>query len=189
MVDCDLDDGRSESVRGPDPAGPGSAHGADLVGSESAHGAGLVEELRGALHAELDEVIPHVISALKRHDAVSDLARRLDVAEKQLAERGSRPFVAGVRRVLNTVRRLDFDAAVKGAIVGELERLLTGAGYTEFGEVGEAFDPDRHEVVAGEAEAASAVVVEVFEPGLETLGEVLAPAGVRVGAPAMAVQQ
>jgi molecular chaperone GrpE (heat shock protein) len=138
-------------------------------------------EVRSALRAELDEVLPHVIAALKRHDAVADLARRLDDAEKRLAERNSRPLVAGVRRALNTIRKLDFDSEVKGAILAELERLLVGAGYTEFGEIGESFDPARHDAIAGEAESGAATVQEVFEPGLETLGEIVSPAKVRVG--------
>lgn len=138
-------------------------------------------EVRTAVRTELDEVLPHVVSALKRHDAVADLARRLDAADRRLAERESRPLVAGMRRTLNTIRKLDFDSDVKGAIVGELERLLVGAGYAEFGEIGEPFDPVRHDAIAGEADPGAATVQEVFEPGMETLGEIVAPARVRVG--------
>ena len=138
-------------------------------------------EVRLAVRAELDEVLPHVVSALKRHDAVADLTRRLDDAEKRLAERGSRPLVAGVRRALNTIRKLDFEGEVKGAIVGELERLLVGAGYAEFGEIGEPFDPARHDAIAGASDTGEPAVLQVFEPGLETLGEIVAPARVRVG--------
>jgi len=139
--------------------------------------------VREAVRAELDEVLPHVVTALKRHDAATELAQRLDAAEKRLAERNARPLIAGVRRCLNMVRQLDFDTEVKSAIVGELERMLIGAGYTEFGEVGELFDPSRHEVISGEAGAESVVVLEIFEPGVETLGETVAPARVRVGDP------
>lgn len=138
------------------------------------------EQLAAALRHELDEVLPHVVNALKRHDGVAELRRRLDVAEKRLADREQRPLVAGVRRVLGIVRRLDFDTDAKEAISSELERILVGAGYQEFGEVGEAFDPERHEAVAGEAAEGSAVVAELFEPGLETLGEVVARAKVSV---------
>ena len=137
--------------------------------------------VRSAVRAEFDEVLPHVVTALKRHDAVSELTRRLDTAEKRLAERNTRPLIAGLKRSLNMVRRLDFDVEVKTAILGELERLLVGAGYCEFGEVGEPFDPNRHEAIAGETGAGAAVVSEVFEPGVETLGEIVAPALVGVG--------
>jgi hypothetical protein len=154
---------------------------ADASGDEAAGSEPVEAIIRGAVRAEFDEVIPHVVTALKRHDAVSELAARLDRAEKQLAERGQRPIVASVRRVLIMTRRLDFDAEYKDAIVAELERVLVGAGYTEFGEVGEPFDPARHEPLAGEARHGPAVVQEVFEPGLEALGLVVAPARVRVG--------
>jgi len=137
--------------------------------------------VRDAVRAELDEILPHVVTSLKRHDAVADLSGRLDRAERRLAERDQRPLVSGLRRTLVTVRRLEFDAAAKELIVSELERLLVGAGYTEFGEIGEPFDPARHEAIAGEASSDSAVVLEIFEPGMETLGAVLAPARVRVG--------
>jgi molecular chaperone GrpE len=160
--------------------------------SASPVGTGTIAELGEivgqAVRSEFDEVLPHVVNALKRHDAVSDLARRLDLAEKRLATRNARPLIAGVRRSLNVVRRLDFDEEAKLAILGELERLLVGAGFTEFGEVGEPFDPERHEAIAGSgaaeddaAPASELVVLELFELGVETIGEVVAPARVRVG--------
>ena len=135
-----------------------------------------------AIRAELDQVLPHVVTALKRQDAVEELRHRLDLAEKRLAERQQRPFVAGVRRVLVMVRRLDFEQDAKEAIAAELERVLVGAGYAEFGEEGEAFDPRRHEVVDGSGDEQSGVtVIEVLEPGLETLGEIVVRTKVRVG--------
>ncbi len=134
-----------------------------------------------AIRAELDQVLPHVVTALKRQDAVAELRHRLDVAEKRLAERQQRPFVAGVRRVLVMVRLLDFEPDAKEAIATELERVLVGAGYEEFGEAGEVFDPRRHEVVGEVGEQSDATVAEVLEPGLETLGEVVVRAKVRVG--------
>jgi hypothetical protein len=139
------------------------------------------DDLAVAIRHELDQVLPHVVTALKRHDGVAELRRRLDVAEKRLADREQRPLITGVRRVLGIVRRLDFEPEAKEAISSELERVLVGAGYEEFGEVGEAFDPQRHEVVDGSADDGQAVVTELHEPGLETLGEVVARAKVTVG--------
>src|ERR1044072_1180646 len=135
----------------------------------------VAARVRAALRADLDEVLPHVVSSLKRHDAVADLSRRLDRAERRLAERDQRPLVSGLRRTLITVRRLEFDAEAKELIVAELERLLVGAGYTELGEEGEPFDPERHEAIAGEAPSDEAVVLEIFEPGMEPLGIVIPP--------------
>lgn len=140
----------------------------------------LTDIVRGAVRAELDQVLPHVVAALKRNEAVAALTQRLDRAEKQVAEQGQRPLIRGLHGMLGTVRRLDFDGRVKDAIVGELERLLVGAGYTEFGEVGEPYDPQRFDAIAGEASDGRAFVSEVFEPGLETLGMTLVKAKVRV---------
>jgi hypothetical protein len=134
-----------------------------------------------AVRQEFDQVLPHIVAALKRQDGVVELRRRLDAAEKRLAEREQRPLVGGLRRVLTLVRGLDFDPDAKEAITVELERLLVGAGYQEFGESGERFDPARHEALAGAAPEGSAVVVALLEPGLETLGEVVVRAKVEVG--------
>lgn len=136
--------------------------------------------IRAAVREELDEVLPHVVNALKTNDAVSALTARLRTAERRLSERDSRPLVAGIRKVLRSARRLDYEAEVKDALVGELEELLIGAGYNEFGEVGETFAPGRHRVLEGQPTGSVVVVSEIFEPGLETLGEVIVPAQVRV---------
>jgi hypothetical protein len=152
------------------------------VPADPSYGEYALESLKTAVRDELDQVVPHVVAALKRQDAVRDLSGRLDRAERRLAERDARPLVSGLRRVLSNVRRLELDADVRTAIVGELEGLLIGAGYNEFGDVGEAFDPVRHEALDGVASSGvHAVVLEVLEPGLETLGEVVVTAKVRIG--------
>jgi len=38
------------------------------------------DDLAVAIRHELDQVLPHVVTALKRHDGVAELRRRLDVA-------------------------------------------------------------------------------------------------------------
>jgi hypothetical protein len=140
----------------------------------------IEDGLPEAVRQEFDQVLPHIVTALKRQDGVAELRRRMDVAEKRLAEREQRPLIGGLRRVLTQVRKLDFEPKAKEAITMELERLLSGAGYQEFGETGEPFDPGRHEALAGEAPEGSAAVVAVLEPGLETLGEIVVRARVEV---------
>jgi hypothetical protein len=138
------------------------------------------DPLAAAVRHEFDQVVPHLVAALKREDGVAELRRRLDLSEKRLADRNQRPLIRGLRRVLMLVRDLDFEPDSKETITMELERVLSGAGYEEFGEVGEAFDPDRHEALSGEAPAGSPVVTRLKEPGLETLGEVVVRAKVEV---------
>src|SRR6476661_5654623 len=82
------------------------------------------DAIRKAVREEFDEVLPHVVTALKANDAVKALSERLHAAERRLAERESRPLVAGIRKVLRTARRLDYDPEVKDVLVGELEQLL-----------------------------------------------------------------
>lgn len=140
----------------------------------------LAEIVGTAVRAELDQVVPHVVAALKRDAAVKDLADRLNSAERRLGEREQRPLVSGIRRVLGLVRRMDFEPAARETLLSELEQLLVGAGYAEFGETGEPFDPARHEALDGSASPTTAVIAEVLDPGLETLGEVVVRARVRV---------
>jgi hypothetical protein len=140
----------------------------------------VADPLPDAVRHEFDQVVPHLVAALKREDGVAELRRRLDLAEKRLADRNQRPLVRGLRDVLKLTRSLDFDPESKEAITMELERVLVGAGYEEFGEVGEAFDPDRHEALSGEAPGGSPIVTGLREPGLETLGEVVVRAKVEV---------
>jgi molecular chaperone GrpE (heat shock protein) len=136
--------------------------------------------LAGAVRHEFDQVLPHIVAALKREDGVAELRRRLDLAEKRLADRGKRPLIRGLRQVLMLARTLDFETDPKEAITMELERVLIGAGYEEFGEAGEGFDPARHEALSGEAPTGAPIVTAVIEPGLETLGEVVVRAKIEV---------
>lgn len=138
------------------------------------------DALPAAVRDEFDQVLPHIVAALKREDGVAELRRRLDLAEKRLADRNQRPLIRGLRQVLMLVRSLDFEPDPKEAITMELERVLVGVGYVEFGEVGESFDPDRHEALSGEAPRGSPIVTALLEPGLETLGEVVVRARVEV---------
>lgn len=165
-------DGRSDVADG------GSYAPADDVpaASEPMRDQSVVEAVR----AELDDVLPHVVAALKANDALHEIVRRLDRAEKRLAEREQRPLVGGILRVLHQVRRLDLPPDARELLLAELEGLVVGAGYQEFGEAGEPFDPSRHEALQGQAADGRAVVSEVYELGLETLGEVVIPARVAV---------
>lgn len=140
----------------------------------------LAESVVAAVRAELDGVLPHVVRALKANEGVGALVARLDTAERRLAERDRRPLIARIHRLLSLVRRLDLPADAKDTLLAEIEGILVGAGFNEFGEIGEPFSAERHEVIDGEASAGDPVVAEVFEPGLETLGEIVIPARVRV---------
>ena len=99
------------------------------------------EAMRAAVREELDEVVPHIVAALKRNDGVADLVRRLDDAERRLAARDQRPLIARLYRLVGLVRRLDLPDEVREMLLDELLDVLRGAGYSEFGAVGEPFRP------------------------------------------------
>jgi hypothetical protein len=140
----------------------------------------LAALIQQAVRAEFDPVVGHLVNALRRDGGVADLARRLDQAERRLAERDQRPLVAGLWRVLTLVRRLEFEPEAKTALELELTNLLMWSGYSELGEPGEPFDPVRHEAISAMPVTGAPVVDEVLEPGLETLGEIVVRAKVAV---------
>ena len=112
---------------------------------------------------------------------------RLGKAERLLATRRERPLAVAVHQVLNRLRHLDFDQAVKASLEAELAKTLTDAGFTEFGQVGEDYDPDRHDALSGRAADGRATVTEVDASGLGSFGDVVVRAQVQV-APQASVQ-
>lgn len=144
--------------------------------------ASIAEEIRQAVREELDQVMPHLVAALKRDRAFDALADRLKDAEHRLKARRERPVAVALLRVLHRLRHLDFDPAAKAALDEELVGVLAKAGYEEIGAVGEPFDPGRHQALAGATSNGRGAVVEVYASGLACLGEVAVPAQVRVAA-------
>jgi molecular chaperone GrpE len=90
---------------------------------------------------------------------VDDLARALEFADDQ-----TDPLTLGVR-----------------AVYEEALALLARLGYPRFDDVGQPFDPARHEAVGAiESEAPAGTVVTAVRPGYGTDEELLRPAGVIV---------
>ena len=104
--------------------------------------AGAAEAIRAAVHAEFDEVLPYVLEALRRNNAFDEINDRLRAAERRIQARRERPVIVNVHRVLDRIRHLDLDQAVKQALEDDIARLLAEAGYEETGRVGEDYDPD-----------------------------------------------
>jgi molecular chaperone DnaK len=142
--------------------------------------AGVAAEIRAAVHAELDEVVPYVVQALRRNDAFEAFEDRLKAAEKRIEARRERPLVIGLHQLLDQIRHFELEPAVKKALEDDVVRLLTEAGYQEFGHEGEAYDPARHDAIGGRAIAGSAVVTKVDTLGLTSFGDVVIRARVHV---------
>lgn len=141
---------------------------------------GATEAIRAAVHAEFDEVLPYVVEALRRNNAFDEINDRLRVAESRLEARRERPVIAGVHHVLDRIRHLDFDPAIKQALEDDIVRLLTEVGYEETGQVGEAYDPVRHEAIDGRAVDGKAVVTKVHARSLTSYGDVVVRAKVEI---------
>jgi hypothetical protein len=142
--------------------------------------AGAAGAIRAAVHAELDEILPYVVEALRRNNAFDDLSDRLRTAERRLESRQERPVIIGLHRVLDRVRHLDFDQTIKRALDGDLASVLSEAGYQETGQVGEEYDPDRHDAISGRAADGKAVVTKVHSRGLISFGDVVVLAKVEI---------
>ncbi len=142
--------------------------------------AGAAEAIRAAVHAEFDEVLPYVLEALRRNNAFDEINDRLRAAERRIQARRERPVIVNVHRVLDRIRHLDLDQAVKQALEDDIARLLAEAGYEETGRVGEDYDPDRHEAIDGRALDGRAVVTKVHTRGLTSFGDVVVRAKVEI---------
>lgn len=150
------------------------------VAEDSGLPAGAADAIRAAVHAELDEVLPFLVDALRKNKAFDELSERLRTAERRIESRQERPVIIGVHRLLDRIRHLDFDEAVKQAIADDVAQVLDGAGYEETGQVGEAYDPARHDAIAGRAQDGEALITKVHSPGLISYNDVIIRAKVEI---------
>jgi hypothetical protein len=141
---------------------------------------GAAQAIRAAVHAEIDPVLPHLLTALRRDKAFDEISDRLRDAERRIESRQERPVIVGLHRVLVRLRHLDFDYTVKQALDEDLTRVLSEAGYQETGQVGEDYDPARHDAIEGRAADGKAVVTRVHSHGLVSFGDVVIRAKVEI---------
>jgi molecular chaperone GrpE (heat shock protein) len=138
------------------------------------------EAIRAAVHAEFDEVLPYVLEALRRNKALDEISDRLRAAERRIEARQERPVIVSVHRVLDRIRHLEFDHAIKQALADDIASVLTEAGYEETGCAGEEYDPARHDAIDGRAVDGKAVVTTVHAHGLASFGDVIVRAKVEI---------
>jgi hypothetical protein len=141
---------------------------------------GAAEAIRKAVHAEFDEVLPHVLEALRRNYAFDEISERLRAAERRIEARKERPVVIGMHRVLDRIRHLDLDREIKQALEDDITHVLAEAGYEETGNVGEDYDSARHAAIDGRTVNGSAVVTKVHTRGLISFGDVVVQAKVGI---------
>jgi molecular chaperone GrpE (heat shock protein) len=142
--------------------------------------AGTGDAIRVAVHAEFDEVLPYLVEALRRNNAFDEINDRLRKAERRIESRQERPVILGLHRVLDRLRHLDLDHGIKQALEDDLTRVLEEAGYQETGQVGEDFDPARHDAIDGRAVDGKASVTKVHSRGLSSFSDVVVLAKVEI---------
>jgi hypothetical protein len=143
-------------------------------------GAAVGAAITAAVRTEFDQVVPHLVAALKRDRAFDDLVKRLADTERRLDVRRDRPLAVSVHRLLQRVRRLSMEPETRAALDAEILEILDQAGFGEYGAVGDTFDPDLHDPIAGRTDGGRAQVVEVLASGLASYGDVVIRAQVRV---------
>jgi hypothetical protein len=153
---------------------------ADLSEAEPELPAGATGAIRAAVHAEFDEVLPYLVEALRRNNAFDEISDRLRTAERRIESRQERPVIIGLHRVLDRIRHLDFDQAIKQALNEDIAQVLGAAGYQETGQVGEDYDPARHDAIDGRAADGKAVVTKVHSYGLISFSDVVVRAKVEI---------
>jgi molecular chaperone GrpE (heat shock protein) len=142
--------------------------------------AGAAEAIRTAVHAEFDEVLPYLVEALRKNNAFDEINDRLRAAERRIEARQERPVIISLHQVLDRIRHLDFDPTIKQALDEDLARMLTEVGYQETGQVGEDYDPARHDAIHGRAEDGRALVSKVHSHGLVSFSDVVVRAKVEI---------
>jgi molecular chaperone GrpE len=153
---------------------------AESLATGEEDGSNVGAAVSAAVRQEFDAVLPHVLAALKRDRAFDELSNRLNRAERRLETRKERPMAVAVHRLLNRVRHLDFDAPVKQALEADLIGVLREGGLAEFGAAGDDYDPAQHEALEGSAVDGQATVAEVLASGLESAGDIILRAQVRI---------
>jgi molecular chaperone GrpE len=146
------------------------------------------EELRAEVEqtrARLDETEDHYLRARADLDNYRKRSER-DV-DRRVREQ-SDALLRGWLEVVDTVERalaLERDDPGLRAVLEQMESLLTRHGVRRFGELGDTFDPERHEAIAVVAEPGrpAGTIADVARSGYSVGDRVLRPAQVAVARP------
>jgi hypothetical protein len=137
-----------------------------------------IEDPVGRMADDLERIAAHLVPLLKT--SYAETLERLKRAERLLAARQERPAIAGMHRLLCSVRRLDRDSNIHDFVEDELVSLLDGLGYQEFGDPGDPYEPTRHQALGGQTDRGQGRLSRVHRRGLECYGDVMIRAVVEV---------
>jgi molecular chaperone GrpE (heat shock protein) len=139
-----------------------------------------IEHTQAKLADGLDRIAEHIAPLLTKQ--FDDTQQRVRILERRILARQERPVIYQLVEALANSERLQDSAEARTFLVEQIEELLAALGYQRFGELGDAYDAARHEVVAAE-QGAALVVRKIHKLGLESFGDVLIPARVEIGPP------
>jgi len=143
-----------------------------------------ISESQEALRRQMDELLAGLNKIAKNlHPLLTDQYRstqeRIRLLEVRIRNRQERPLINRMAELLAAVRRLQSGADIKAHVEEALVDALNSFGYHQTGAVGEPFDRDRHDAVAGSV-GQTGVVSVVYQHGLASYGDVIRKARVEV---------
>lgn len=163
------------------------------LGSEADDGssvtARMLDELRSldarvtTLTETLDQLVPHLVSSLKRNQALESILERLDSAEKRLAARQEAPIASVLLRTMNEVLHMkELDAEARTVVVKGVASSLRRSGYDLIvPDPGSPYDHETSEITAADPGASigpAPVVADLDSAGLACLGTTIIKAKV-----------
>ncbi|MEE1619194.1 nucleotide exchange factor GrpE [Brachybacterium sp. J153] len=174
------------------PADPIDAEAAELFEQAAHEGAGTSAPADAGRVAELEGQVTALTEQLRREQAeYVNSRRRIEASAEAGKEAAAGRVLSSLIGVLDDIElgRQHGDI-VEGtpfhSIAQKLQEVLASQGLTRFGEVGEEFDPARHEALMHEdsAEAETTTITLVMQPGYALKERILRPARVGTRGPA-----
>ena len=174
------------------PVDPIDAEAAELFEQAAQEGAGTSAPADAGRVAELEGQVAELTEQLRREQAeYVNSRRRIEASAEAGKEAAAGRVLSSLIGVLDDIElgRQHGDI-VEGtpfhSIAQKLHEVLASQGLTRFGEVGEEFDPARHEALMHEdsAEAETTTITLVMQPGYALKERILRPARVGTRGPA-----
>ncbi|MBX6370655.1 MAG: nucleotide exchange factor GrpE [Acidothermus sp.] len=152
------------------------------------------EELR-AENARLQALVAERTSDLQRLQAeYANYRKRVERDRALVRDRAVADALSALLPVLDDIGRARAHGELEGGfkqVAEALEAAVAKLGLVAFGDVGDPFDPTRHEALmhSYSDEVSQPTVVEVFAPGYTYAGLLVRPARVAVAEPTVALPE
>ena len=164
----------------------------DAVAHQAHHGGGEASGQGGQPHPDTALAAERLLDLQRLQAEYVNYKRRVDRDRAMVQERAVQDVLETLLPVLDDIHAArehgDLQSGPFASIAEKLEQTLTRFGLSRFGDVGEPFDPMRHEALmhtqADLPEGATeTTVVTVLQPGYRAGDQVIRPARVAVADP------